>query len=304
MSKVLITGGSGLLGTELTGLLISNGYDVWHLSRNPNKSKYAKTCYWNIYNKEIAAEALQHTQYIIHLAGAGVAEKKWTQKYKQEILNSRVISQELLWDVCMKNSIKLKGYFSASGINYYGSDTGDKINKEQDVPGSEYISEVVVKWEEAAKKFEALCRVACFRFGLILDKHKGALPKLALPSKFFAASPLGTGKQFVPWIHVKDAAKIFLHAIENQQIAGVYNAVASEQITNRELTKFIDKHIHNFMVLPNVPAFLLKLFLGERSKLLLGSVKADNTKLINSGFQFEFNTIETALNNIFNKTKT
>jgi uncharacterized protein (TIGR01777 family) len=304
MGKILITGGTGLLGTQLTALLHREGYDVWHLSRNPRKCKYKQTYYWNVDKLEIDSEALLNTEYIIHLAGAGIVEKKWTKEYKQQIIDSRVKSQEILWNACIKNNIHLKGYFSASGINYYGADTGEKINTEYDKAGTDFIAQVVVEWEEAALQFQSLCRVACFRFGIILDKHRGALPKLALPSKLFAAAALGSGKQFVPWIHVKDAANIFLHAVKNNHVEGIYNATAAQHISNKQLIKAIDKHFYNCMFLPNVPAFLLKLLLGERSKLVLGSVKADNSKLINSGFEFEFKSIENALTDIYDKTKT
>lgn len=301
MKKVLITGGSGLVGTVLTSLLQENGYEVAHLSRTPDSSGSVKVYGWDIKKGEIDKEALKSTFAVIHLAGAGIAEKRWTASRKKTIVDSRVNSADLLMKACTETGEWPEVYLSASGINYYGADTSSHIHKETDAPASSFIGECCVQWEAAAGQFDSQCRVAMLRTGIVLSESGGALPKIAAPIKFGFGAPLGSGDQWVPYIHIEDLCRMYLFALENSEVKGPYNAVNGDHITNRDLTRAIARKLDKPLWLPAVPAFALKLVLGEMSELLLEGSRASAWKIENAGFEFTFPKLNEALGAIYSK---
>lgn len=295
--KVLITGGTGLVGTQLSKLFTEKGYEVALLSRNPKDKK--NTYKWDIEKGEIDPAALEGTTAIIHLAGANVGEGAWTSKRKKEILDSRIKSANLLIDALKKQNHSVHSFISASATGYYG-DTGAKWVTEDAQPAADdFLAEVCVKWEESVAPIAELgIRLVKLRIGVVLTKEGGALPKLLTPVKFFAGAPLGDGSQFLPWIHINDLVKIVEYTLDNAEVNGVFNAVAPNPVTNEEITKAIGSQLGRPIWPISVPSFALKLALGEMSEIVLSGTKASSEKLQKTGFAFQFSTIEIALKDL------
>lgn len=300
MKNVLITGGSGLVGTELSALLKEKGYEVAHLTRNKEKNYPYQQFEWDIKKQEMEEEAICFADVIIHLAGAGVADEKWTDKRKKIIIESRTESASLLHKTIAKMPDEAPGHFiSASGISIYGMDTGDKLVDENTDPGNDFLAEVTKKWEASADQLESLnIPTAKIRTGIVLSRKGGALPKLAQPIKLFVGAPLGSGKQWMSWIHIEDLARLFLHVMENK-LTGVYHGVGVNPATNKKVTKAVAKALNKPLILPNVPAFAMKLILGEMAQMVLGGNKVSAEKTLNSGFKFKFEELDKALEDIY-----
>jgi uncharacterized protein (TIGR01777 family) len=297
--NILITGGTGLVGTVVTELALQTGYQVSFLSRSTKSIPQVKVFQWDIAQKKIDIQAIEQADYIIHLAGAGVADKRWSDAYKQEILDSRIISTQLLQEAISKSIKKPKAIVAASAVGIYGFDTGDTLMQEDSRQGEGFLAEVTKKWEEELLKFENLgIRTAIMRIGIVLSTKGGALQKMMQPVQFFAGSALGSGKQYMSWIHIRDLARMFLFAIENEQIQGVYNAVGNTPVTNETFTKAIAKVMNKPLFLPNVPEFALRLMLGEMASMVIGGNRVSNEKIVKAGFQYEFETLEEALKNL------
>ncbi len=293
---ILITGGTGLVGTRLTEILLQKGYKVSYLSRHAGEGKIKKYA-WDIKNSKIDDEAILQADHIIHLAGAGVFEKRWTPEYRKEILDSRIMTTELLYKKINALPHKLKSFVSASAIGIYGFDTGDFLNTEESPKGKGFLADVTQLWEKAAVPIENTgLRTVKIRIGIVLSEKGGALTELAKPVKFFVGSPMGTGKQYIPWIDIDDLCGIFVKAIEDGQMHGVYNGVAPNPVTNEVLTKAIAKQIKRPLWLPNIPAFVMKLIVGsEEADLLLGGNKVSAEKIQQAGFQFKYPLVENSL---------
>jgi len=300
MKKVLITGGSGLVGTELSILLKEKGYEVAHLTRNKKENYPYKQFEWNIKKQKMDDEAIRFADIIIHLAGAGVADKKWTDSRKKVIIESRTESAALLHKMISKMPDEApKHFISASAIGYYGMDTGDKLVDENTEAGKDFLAEVTKKWEAAAEQFESLqIPIAKIRIGIVLTDKGGALPQLAQPIKLFAGAPLGSGKQWMSWIHIEDLTRLFLHVVENK-LTGVYNGVGPNPATNKGVTKAVAKVLNKPLILPNVPAFAMKLLLGEMAQMVLGGNKVSADKTLDSGFEFKFAKLVYTLEEIY-----
>jgi uncharacterized protein (TIGR01777 family) len=297
--NILITGGTGLVGTVVTELALQKGYQVSFLSRSTKSIPQVKVFQWDIAQKKIDIQAIEQADYIIHLAGAGVADKRWSDAYKQEILDSRIISTQLLQEAISKSIKKPKAIVAASAVGIYGFDTGDTLMQEDSRQGEGFLAEVTKKWEEELLKFENLgIRTVIMRIGIVLSTKGGALQKMMRPVQFFAGSALGSGKQYMSWIHIRDLARMFLFAIENEQIRGVYNAVGNTPVTNETFTKAIAKVMNKPLFLPNVPEFALRLMLGEMASMVIGGNRVSNEKIVKAGFQYEFETLEEALKNL------
>jgi len=301
MQKVLITGGSGLLGTRLTELLVSKGYAVAHLSRK-SSSGNIQTHKWDIQGKVVEQGAFDDVDHIVHLAGANIAEKPWTKEQKKIFLSSRKDSADLLFAEWKKSGRQIKSFISASGIGYYGMQTNDHVYHETDAPDSSYISQLCVEWEKPVQTFAAQnVRSMAIRIGIVLAPNGGALGKLAPIVKTGLASPLGSGKQWMPWIHVDDLCRLFIRAMENETYQGVYNGVAPNPVTNKQFLKTLGKTLNRPVFLPNVPAFALKLIMGEMAGILLEGSKVSAKKTMESGFTFEYTELEKALEAIYAK---
>ena len=292
---VLITGGKGLIGKELSKLLISKNFEVRILTRNP---KAKNEFYWNPTKGEIDSKSVEKIDIIIHLAGAGIADKRWTKVRKKEILESRTLGIKLLYNEVIKQKIELKNFISASGINYYGTKTTNNIFEENDRFGTDFVAKVTVEWENQADLFKKVCSVCKLRIGMVLSEKGGALSKIDKPIKYRFGASLGSGKQYIPWIEMEDLCNMFLFALKSN-LNGNYNAVGSTHINNKELTLKIAKRLNRKIWLPSVPKFILKLLLGELSILVLEGSRASNKKIKQAGFQLINDDIDKALDKIY-----
>lgn len=300
--KVLITGGTGLVGSRLTELLQQKGYEVRYLSRSPGKANHVEAFEWDVKKQTIDTKALAGTSYIVNLAGAGVADERWTQERKKVIMASRTRSTALLKDTLRAHPHEVKAVISASGINYYGYDTGGVWKKEGSRFGDDFLATITKAWEAEADLIAELgIRVAKMRIGMVLSKEGGALEKMKQPIRFGLGVPLGSGHQCISWIHIDDLCRMIIFAIENKNISGAYNAVSPEPVTNKELTKEIGRTLNRPVFLPKVPAFALKMALGEMASIVLGGVKASSEKITSEGFKFEYPELKGALANLLGK---
>ncbi|WP_276368457.1 TIGR01777 family oxidoreductase [Chryseolinea sp. H1M3-3] len=301
VKNILITGASGLIGTRLTTLLHEKGYRIAHLSRT-TRSGNAQTFLWNVDKNQLDPAAIQPAHAIIHLAGAGVADKPWTKERKNEIISSRTLSTRLLYDELKKGNHQVRTFISASGIGYYGSDDSENFFTENDKTGDDFLADVVRRWEEAADQIAELgIRVVKIRIGVVLSEKGGALQEIMRPVKFYAGAPLGSGKQYVSWIHLDDLCNLFIKTLEDETLQGVYNAVAPHPVTNKELTYAIAKALNKPLIIPAVPSFVLKLLLGEMADLVLKGAKVSGQKIQSAGFRFKFEHIQDALKDLLVK---
>ncbi|RLJ99724.1 hypothetical protein C8N27_2393 [Tenacibaculum discolor] len=295
MATILITGGTGLIGKELTKKLTSKGHVVNILTRTPKKNNEFR---WNVKESFIDKDAFNNVSHIIHLAGAGIADKRWTNERKKELINSRVKTANLLFNKVQEYQVPLEKFISASGIGYYGAVTSDKVFTEKDKPENDFISKICVKWENAALQFEQIdIPVTILRTGVVLSKNGGALQKMNTP---LFLSALGNGKQYMPWIHVDDLCELYSKAIEDKDFNGIFNAVAPEHQTNESFTKLLGKSINKPVLPMNAPSFILKTALGEMAYILLKGSRVSSKKT-NSNYTFIFPTLKTALTNIYNE---
>jgi uncharacterized protein len=305
-ATVLITGGTGLIGTALTTLLINNGYRVIVLSRSPAKNNPANNlsyAAWNVTNQQIDKAAIEQADYIVHLAGAGVADKRWSDKRKKEILESRTQSSALLVKALKENANKVKAVISASGIGWYGQDPvapNPNPFKETDPPDTGFLGETCKQWEAGIEPVTELSkRLVKLRTGLVLSNAGGAFPEFKKTIRFGIASILGSGRQVMSWIHINDMCRLFLHAIENEQMNGAYNAVAPVPVSNKALTLALAKKMKGKLFIPvHVPSFVLKMMVGEMSIEVLKSTTVSAEKIKKTGFQYAFPSIESALNEL------
>ena len=316
MATVTITGGTGLIGTALSALLAENGYDVIILSRNPvetaaqheyeeknsafrhtGKIYYSR---WDVENQYVDPSALAKSDYIIHLAGAGVAEKSWSETRKKEILESRTTSGKLLLNALKSHPNKVKAVISASAIGWYGPDNGTPF-KENDIPSNDFLGSTCVAWENSIQPIESLgIRLAKLRLGIVLSGNGGALAEFRKPLHTGVAAVLGSGNQIISWIHIEDVCRLFMYAMENDSFSGAFNAVAPNPVSNKVLVQKLAKNITGKKHLSiNVPSFVLKLMLGEMSVEVLKSCTVNSDKIKNLGFDFKYPTIETALDDIY-----
>lgn len=295
--NVLITGGSGLIGSRLTEILVENGYQVSHLSRKEDLSGPIKKYKWNPEAQEMDVHSLENVQHIINLAGAGVADKRWTENRKKEILNSRIDSARLLFETLKNIKNSVKSIVSASAIGYYGFSENDEIFDENSLPAHDFLGNVTQLWEKEVDKISTLgIRVAKLRIGVVLAKEGGALPLMALPIKLFVGSPLGSGQQIVSWIDMEDLCQMFVYAIENEAITGAYNAVAPKPVTNTELTQQIAKVLHRPVWRIKVPSVILKLAVGEMQVVVTGSCKVANKRFAQeTDFKYEYEDLQKSL---------
>lgn len=294
MENVLITGGTGLIGSALTALLEKEGYNVRILSRNPRTKNQFK---WNLKDQYIDDKAFENLHHIIHLAGAGIADKRWTPKRKQVIIDSRVNSVELLFSKTESSQIDLKTFVSASGIGYYGAVTSDHIFIETDEAENDFLGQVCKVWEEAALQFESInIPTTILRTGIVLSANGGAIEKMKTP----IVSPLGSGHQYMPWIHIDDLCQLYLSAIQGK-IKGIYNAVAPEYQTNKSFSKKLSKSLGRPYIPFGVPAFGLKTIFGELAIIPLTGSRISCEKLINDGFEFKYPKLSEAFENLFKK---
>ena len=300
--KILVTGGTGLIGKQLISSLLQKGHVVNNLSRsssNPQNNTY----HWDIEKSFIDPAAFDGVEAIVHLAGAGIADKRWTEDRKKEIIDSRVLPIMLLKKYIIEHQLKLKTFISGSAIGFYGGDTGDVIKNENDLPGNDFLASCTKTWESAAEDLATHLniRLVKIRTGVVLSKDGGALPKIAAPIKLGFGASLGTGSQWISWIDLHDLVNVFIEALENETWNGPINAVSPNPVSNQELTNSIAKVLGKKIILPNIPSFVLKLLLGEMSTVVLGSSRVSCGFLKSAGFEFIFENASESLEAIYKK---
>jgi len=248
----------------------------------------------------IDIRALGQVDTIVHLAGASIAEQRWTALRKKEILDSRIKSTELLYQTLKNNRHNIKTFVSASAIGYYGFGGDAKVFTEEDKPGNDFLAQVTRQWENEVDKMSALgLRIAKLRIGITLSEKGGALKEMAKPIRLRFGSSLGTGKQFLSWVHIDDLCEMFVRAIEDENMSGAYNAVTA-WCTNEEMTKAIAASMQKPLWAPFVPSFLLKIILGEMADLILKGSKVSAEKIKQAGYRYQFPNLNEALNNLLN----
>jgi uncharacterized protein (TIGR01777 family) len=303
MSNILITGGTGLVGSSITQILIEQGHQVAHLTRKKeadHEPSAVKKFSWDLHNNFIDKEAITWADHVIHLAGESVAGQRWTSQKKEKILKSRVEVTRLLQETIASTPNNINSFVSASAIGAYGADLSAEVADEDSPFAEDFLAQVVEKWESEIKQMESLSiRTVILRIGLVLDKSGGALPKMATPIKLGVGAPIGSGKQMMSWIHIQDLADLFVKASFDESMEGIYNAVAPEVLSNKAFTQTLAKELNKPLLLPNVPGFVFKAIFGEMSIILLGGRAVSSAKLLQTGFQPQFKSLAAALSDIY-----
>jgi uncharacterized protein (TIGR01777 family) len=299
--NILITGATGLIGNELVKLLLSQKHSVNYLTTSKSKiinKPNHRGFYWNPEQGKIDENCLFNVDVIVHLAGANIA-KRWTNDYKQEIIESRTLSSELLYNLIRKTPNKIKHFVSASGTAIYPESDSEVYDETTSETEDSFLSNVVKKWEESADRFQVLgIKVCKIRTGIVLSNLGGALPEMVKPIKMGFGAAMGSGKQIQSWIHLEDLVRMYSFAIDNH-LDGIYNAVTPNPISNKQLTRVIADTLNKRLFLPNIPKFIMNFFLGEMSYLLFSSKNLSAKKIENLGFKFKFPMIETALKDLY-----
>jgi len=299
MSRILITGGSGFIGTQLSQHLRDEGHEVVHLSRNPSSQSKFPTYKWDYTTGEIDENCLEGVETIIHLAGASLIYK-WTDEQKKVIVDSRVKTSRLLFDTCERLGKRLNHFISASAIGIYPTIISDQPHDEDSDQGDGFLSSVCKDWEHEARKFESISdHTTILRIGLVLGKGMGVLGAMETPIRSFVGSAFGSGRQYMPWIHNRDLVRMFGHILSNK-LTGTYNGVGPAHVSNQDFTQTMADVLEKPIILPNLPAFLLKMIMGEQSVMVLTGVPISSDKIQQSGFSYDFPTLNSALLNVYN----
>ena len=297
---VLITGATGLIGKEIVKQCHTKGINVHYLTTSKSKLSTEtnhKGFYWNPNNNEIDHNCFKGVSAIINMVGASISER-WTDSYKKEILESRTKTAQLLQDTIKTHNYKIDHVVSASAIGIYPTSLVNYYEEDTTEISDSFLGKVVHEWEAAVDGFESLgCKVGKIRIGLVLANDGGALPEITKPIKFGAGAAFGSGKQWQSWIHIEDLAALFVFAIQNT-LEGIYNGVAPNPVTNKELTKAAAKVLRRPLILPNIPKFAMKLALGEMHILLFESQRVSSQKIEAEGFNFTYANLRPALEDL------
>ncbi|WP_411768315.1 TIGR01777 family oxidoreductase [Winogradskyella sp. A3E31] len=297
---ILITGATGLIGQEVVKACHQKGYIVHYLSTSKSKLESKdnyKGFFWNPDQNEIDETCFEGVEAIINLVGASIS-KRWTDDYKQEILNSRTKTAELLIETIKKHNFSIEQIVSASAIGVYPSSSVNYYEEHNSSVSDTFLGTVVQKWENAVDDFKSIgVKVAKVRIGLVLAEEGGALSEIVKPMRFGLGAAFGSGEQWQSWIHVEDLARLFVHVLDDE-LEGVYNGVAPNPVTNSELTKTAAKVLNKPLFLPNIPKVAMNLVLGEMHILLFESQRVSSGKIEGEGFQFKFHHIEPALKDL------
>ena len=298
--NILITGGTGLIGTHLTKVLLDKDYSVSYLTRSTTDIPNIKIHKWNVDNMIIDEDAIKNADHIVHLAGAGIADVRWNAKRKQELYDSRINSSNLLYRSLNEIPNNVKSIISASAVGYYG-DNGENLVTEDAPPSNDYLGNMCKDWESAVNQIQDLDkRVVILRFAsMVLTDKGGGLPKIAAPIKWFVGAPISDGNSYMSWVYIEDLCNFIIKSIEDQSINGTYNVVAPQQVTNMEMTKAIAKVLHRPLLLPGIPVFVLKIIFGELGAYLGHSSRVSSKKMIETGFKFNYPQLLDALHNIY-----
>jgi uncharacterized protein (TIGR01777 family) len=297
---VLITGGTGLVGKSLSNLLVSKGYQVRILSRKSKKATHdIQYFHWDVEKEIIDESCINNVDFIVHLAGENVAQSRWTASRKRQILESRTRSTKILHQLLSQKEHQVQAFISSSATGYYGTTNSDKIFKENDPVGGDFLASVCGEWEETVNEIKKLkIRTVKLRTGVVLAKEKSALQKMLPPFRLGLGAALGSGKQYFPWIHIEDLCSLYLKAIEQNSLEGTFNAVLGDAVTNDMLGSALSKKLRRPYFMPNIPSFLFRLFFGEMAVILLNGSQVSADKIKKEGFNFKYDTIEKALDDL------
>ncbi len=299
MAKILITGGSGLIGKAVSELLLKKQHQLVWLSRQAGEWNGIKKYKWDIDGSYVDERAFEGVEHVIHLAGSGIADKRWTTRYKQEIIDSRTKSSALLFRSITQSHCPVKVLAGASAVGYYGARQSPHIFTETDFAGTDFLANVCRRWEQSYTPFAgAGIRTVILRAGMVLSAHGGLYKKLQAPFRLGLGAGFGSGKQYVPWIHINDMAAAYVHALLNPNVSGIYNATAPELVTNSGFSTQLAQSFGKPLFLPRVPKGLLSLVLGESAAALTEGLKISDRKMIESGFKFEFDTLSLAFDQL------
>jgi uncharacterized protein (TIGR01777 family) len=295
--NVLLTGGTGFVGKHLTDVLIDSGFSVSILSRSDRKNTSSITYYkWDLKSNFIDKEAVLKADYIVHLAGEGIVEKRWTNRRKKVILESRVKPIELIFSILQENNKTLEAFVSASAVGIYGAVTSHKIRNEFTPPANDFLGQTCQEWEKAVDKINTLeIRTVKIRTGIVFGKDQGFLKKIVPNFKAGFGAVLGTGKQYLPWIHVEDLSQIYLKAISDEHMHGPYNACITDNTTNSRFSRTLANLFGYAIWLPKIPPFILRIVLGEMSVAVLEGQRVSSEKIQKMGFEFQFTDLEKTL---------
>ncbi len=303
-TTVLLTGGTGLVGSTLIPMLSEAGFGIRVLSRSRADLRNAETYLWDIKRGTIEEGAVEGVDHIIHLAGESIGSGRWTSSRKKAITESRILSARLLFDTIEKRNPGLSSFTSASATGYYGAITSDKVLRETDPPGSDFAAQVCVKWEEAAGLFRSGgYRTSIIRTGIALSDRGGMLTRV-LPTIKMGFSPLsGNGKHYLPWIHINDLCGIYLKVLQDKSIDGVYNAVSPQPVRYRDFIKTLAKVKNNIVLMPPTPDFPWKILFGEKSSILLEGSRVSADKIMKASYEFQYPGLKEALKDLVSRDK-
>ena len=297
--KILITGATGLIGRVISIKLLNKGYRVNFLTTSKKKINSIDGCngfYWDPQKGVIDLNAFDGVTHLINLAGTSIS-RRWTNKHKNKIIESRVLSANIIYNSLIDLQIKLKGIISASAIGYYPN-SEKYFNESDSFLPENFLQRVVQKWEKAITELETHTQnLLILRIGLVISSKGGILSYIVPPIKFCFGSAFGSGNQWQSWIHIDDLAEIFLYSIENS-LSGIINAVAPCPITQNKLIKSLANYLNRPIIFPNIPNFVVKFFFNERSQLFLGSQKISSKKIEKKGFKFKFKIFENAISDL------
>jgi len=305
MSTILVTGGTGFIGKHLTKILIDNGYNVKILSRSTKIKQINNNIEfynWDINNQFIEKGAFDNVSGIIHLAGENIGNKIWSIKRKKEIIESRINTIDLIYKECIKENKLPSVFISASAIGFYGAFTSEQIFTEESQASLDFLPQTCKLWEQASERFTEIgVRTVKIRTGLVLSQDSIALKKMIFPIKIGIGSAIGSGKQYISWIHIDDLCGIYIKALKDINIAGIYNAVSPEYITNKEFMQNIAKVLQKPFWSLNIPSIFMKILFGEMSSIILQGSRISNEKILKEGYIFKFLSLKNALVDILKK---
>jgi len=302
MKTILITGGSGMIGSRLSEILFEKGYNVIWLSRERNMNAEIPQYRWNYQKNEIDKEALEKANVIIHLAGSNLGKGLWTPRKKQQIVESRVQTTKMLLGTVMLMSKRPEAFISASAVGYYGMHTSNKIYTEEDQPAqNDFLSSTCKKWEAAALGFheELGIRTVVLRTAFVISNDNEGFKKMKMLTKFGMGASFGNGKQYMSWIYLEDLCNMYVKAVENKLMHGIYNAVAPQHVTNAEFTRALAKELHRPLFFPNIPSFLMRLIMGKSAGMVLEGSRVSSQKILSTGYQFLYPSVNEAISASF-----
>lgn len=299
MNKIIIAGGRGLIGSHLTSTFKEKGYKYIILSRSKNSAQENDYAYWDPDKGILDPEILEGADILINLSGSNVGKGRWTKRRKQDILDSRIKSTQLLFETSKKLKKKPKVYISSSAVGYYGLGETSIIHTESEEAATDFLGSVCKQWEDASNQFQSIgVRTVIFRTGLVLAKDAKAWKKMKFPVLFGLGTSLGSGRQIVPWIHVTDIVNMYLYAMFQKTVKGVYNAVAPEYSSMNLFYINLAKHLRRPNFLPAIPSFIVRFFMGEKSQLILSGNRISSEKIQSDGYHFTYHYLEKAFEDL------